>query len=123
MIHLTTGTPASGMSLNQCWSAQQGKTCGTCETHDVGACWSTTAPASICSPPVKKTDSACSLAVPADSGQAGGIPHRSPIISVSFKCPDFGTNSAGVRLSEWPRYRRFLGKRRILSAYLIGSLV
>lgn len=61
-------------------------------------------------------------AVTAPAVPSPGGPIR-PLIFVSFKCPEFGTNSAGVRLSDWPRYQRALGKRRILSAHVVGSLV
>lgn len=54
MIKLTTGTPGSGMTLHDCF------------------------------PPVKKTESACALAVPVDSGQAGGT--LSPLQRFAFVC-------------------------------------
>lgn len=75
-----------------------------------------------CSPPAEKTESAEGLAAPVESEQAGDTCHRA-LVSVFFRCPYFGTNSAVVRLSEWPRFQRSIGKRRILSAYVVGSLV
>lgn len=80
-----------------------------------------TPPPSVCGPSDINGATLCSDSVVPGPGVR--IPIPQPLISVRFKCPEFGTNSAGVRLSEWPRYQRSLGKRRIISAELIGSLV
>lgn len=63
-----------------------------------------------------------SVAASGSNGQGSCLAHKA-LISVSFKCPDFGINSAVVSLANWPRYQRSIGKRSIISACVVGSLV
>lgn len=72
--------------FHQCWNAQQGKTCGACESKDLADCWVITPPSSICSPPAAKTESDQGLAALSDSEQVGG---HSFLVSCPYPLPFF----------------------------------
>lgn len=70
--------------------------------------------------PSDKTGIVSAVTAPTVPGPGDCIP---PLIFVRFKCPDFGVNSMSMHLNQWPLCLRRLGKRRIISAELFGSLV
>lgn len=77
------------------------------------------ASSSVCGPS-DKTGAVPAMTAPTVPGPRGRI---RPLLLVHFKCPEFGINSESLRLGDWPRYQRLMGKRRIISVQLFGSLV